>query len=420
MYTAVSFALYLSGVPYANALVPALVTTVASMAAGIGILHVARRRDTPVDGGSPAIITVGVGLAVAQMCITIWMALHSLLRDVDAWLVWGFKARLFALGNPPAGYFHHLAWPMHPDYPLNLPLVEALFLRLPDPFGLHLAALVSTAFLGSLLLLYYAGLGRLYGRDMAAVATGALAAVPSLSQWSARAYADVPVAMYSGAAALYLILWWRLRRPIDLFLAGLLVGGAAWTKKEGFPVALLLLLTCGAAELLSGDAPLARRAINILSVGVAAMALPLPWFIFTQTTRPLGGDFLPLTFAVFTAHASRLFHILQLFGQETLSVDHWSLFWITLGAIVVIALPRLSRHGRVLLTLLVAQLSVYLLGYVFSDWSSYTWHIHTSLDRLMTQAVPLGLLLIVEAVESLAPAGVTHQWYSRRGHVLEG
>ena len=48
----------------------------------------------------------GLSIVVVQMTITVWMARHSLLRYADAWNVWGYKARMFALNGPPAAYFH--------------------------------------------------------------------------------------------------------------------------------------------------------------------------------------------------------------------------------------------------------------------------------------------------------------------------
>src|SRR5581483_3868035 len=112
-----------------------------------------------------------------------------------------------------------------------------------------LAALLGPAFLAALLLLLFAGLARPHGRGAAALGVTALALVPALTAQSAGGDADVPLALYAGGAALYLLLWWRCRRPADAVLMALLAGGAAWTKKEGVAVAALLLLAYAAGEL---------------------------------------------------------------------------------------------------------------------------------------------------------------------------
>jgi hypothetical protein len=47
--------------------------------------------------------------------------------------------------------------------------------------------------------------------------------------------------------------------------------------------------------------------------------------------------------------------------------------------------------------LLLGQFGIYVVAFVFSDWQPYTAHVQTSLDRLLVQAVPLALLLLIEA-----------------------
>jgi len=259
LYTSVYFVLYLIGVPLGVAVAPALVIAVAGVTAGVIALRGAWDRDTAARAGAAdgplVVVAAGLGIAVIQTAVTVWVALNSLLRYDDAWTVWATKALLFVYNGPPPGYFHRQPYESHPNYPLNLPLAEALFFRLPDPLGPRLAALVSTACLVALLLLFYAGLTRLYGRAVAALAVGALTVVPSLPRFAGYGYADIPVALYGGGAALYLLLWRRLHRRVDLVLMGALAGGAIWTKKEGLPIALLTLLALAVGEARRGGAP---------------------------------------------------------------------------------------------------------------------------------------------------------------------
>jgi len=408
LYTSVYFVLYLIGIPLSAAVAPALVVAVAGVTIGMIALRRARARDAgdsdDTPDGAPALVVVGLGIAAVQTVVTVWIALGSLLRFDDAWTVWATKALLFVYNGPPPGYFHQQPYASHPNYPLNLPLAEALFFRLPAPLGLRLAALVSTACLIALLLLFYGGLTLLYGRALGALAVGALTIVPSLPRFAGYGYADVPVALYGGGAALYLLLWRRRRRRVDLVLMGLLAGGAIWTKKEGLPIALLLLLALAITEARRRDAPLRGRGgriANVLRATAATLALSGPWLLFTAVARPVGSDFQPLTPAVFVANAHRLPHIVARFVQETGKVDRWSLLWMLLALVLIGMARRLSPCGRLLAALLAAQLGVYLVGYVFSDWLSYDDHIGSSLNRLMIQAVPLAVLVIVEAVHPL-------------------
>ncbi|HKO23897.1 MAG TPA: hypothetical protein VJY65_04060, partial [Chloroflexota bacterium] len=330
LFTAISFALYMGGMASRDAVAPALVLALAGVAAGARALRKARHGDPSVKGGgSRAAVMAGLGMAAVQVALAAWTAVRSPLASFDAWSVWAFKARMFALGGPRPGYFRDpVTLHTHPDYPLNLPLAEAALFRVPGALGVTLAGLLGPACLAALLLLFYAGLARLYGRPIAALLTGALSFVPALPLQASGGDADVPLAMYAGASALYLLLWWRRGRPADAVLMGLLAGGAAWTKKEGLPVAALLVLAFAAGEILRRDRGPRARARTALVVILGVVALPLPWLLFTHLVHPLPRDFLPLTPAVFVAHAGRLPHIATLFVLQMLAFKNWSLLWV--------------------------------------------------------------------------------------------
>jgi hypothetical protein len=134
---------------------------------------------------------------------------------------------------------------------------------------------------------------------------------------------------------------------------------------------------------------------------LGAAALPLPWLLFTHIVHPLGRDFLPLTPAVFVAHAGRLPHIATFVVLQMLAFQNWSLLWVALAGTLLLVARRLIPSGRGLLLLLLGQLSIYVVAFVFSDWQPYTAHVQTSLDRLLVQTVPLALLLLVEATSAL-------------------
>ena len=404
LFTSLLFALYLGGALSTATTWGALALAVAAVASGAGALARTRRGGADAERGRGAVMAVGLALAAAQVAFATWMTLRSPLFFWDAWTTWGFKARMFALGGPPRSYFQDGYTSFtHPDYPLNLPLAESALLRFGGPLGLPLAGLLGPACLLALLLLVYAGLSRLYGRSTAALAAGTLAFVPDLTHWAAMGYADVPLAMYAGAASLYLLLWWRQRRLVDALLMGLLAGAAVWTKKEGMVIAALLVLVHAGGEVLRRDARVGARLCSSVQAILAALAVPLPWLLFKATTDPIGVDYRPLTPAWFLAHLGRLPTIVVLVGREMLDLPHWSLFWVALAGLPVVTVWWLSACGRGLLALLLGQVGIlYTLPFVFSAWQPYTEHIHLSADRLLVQAAPLALLLFVETVDALS------------------
>lgn len=407
LFSALLFVLYLAHVAIVSAIFVALPATLLVLIGGAFVLYAARDARPGVgdtDRGATMIVIAGLGIAGAQVALSSWMAWRSPLAGYDAWALWSMKARMLALGRLPLSYFTHPAL-THPEYPLNLPLAEAALFQLPDALGTHLAALIGPACLGALILLFYAGLTRLYGRGVAAVAAALLALAPMLPAQASLGYADVPLTMYAGGASLYLLLWWRLRRPADAILMGVLAGGAIWTKKEGSIVAALVLLAYCVSEMSRVGIPWRGRLRGMGQVILATVALSLPWLLFTALHRAPAGDFLPMTPHVFLAHMSRLPQILLFLVGQLMTFDEFGLFWVGVAGVLLLFARRLSRYGYGLLFILLGQLSIYTVSYVFSGWNPYIDHITTSLYRLVMQAVPLALLLLAEVTYVIVYAG---------------
>jgi hypothetical protein len=162
-------------------------------------------------------------------------------------------------------------------------------------------------------------------------------------------------------------------------------------------------------EQLRRHARVAARLWSSIRLVLAALVVPLPWLLslpwlfFKSTTQPIGIDYRPLIPAWFVAHRGRLPTIVLFVGREMLDLPHWSLFWVALAGLPVATVRWLSPCGRGLLVLLLAQVGVlYTLPFVFSAWQPYTLHVQLSADRLLVQAAPLALLLVVETVDALS------------------
>jgi len=399
MFTSILFALYLAGVPCAVGVLPATLCAIGGVGLVVRFVGVARQEpSSAIAAGRTGALLAALGITAGQVALATWMALRTPFAGEDSWAFWGLKARMFAGDGLPPSYFHDPTFLYtHPDYPLNMPLAEGTIFRLEGGWGEPLAALFGPACLAALALLFAVGLARLYGCAVAALGLTMLVLIPLVSASAASDYADLPLAMYLGSAALYLLLWWRGHQPCDAVVMGLLLGGAIWTKKEGTAVAAVALALYVAGEMLRRHVSPSLRMRRLGWAIVPALALPLPWELLLHGTRPLGRDFLPLTPMNLVGHLDRLPGIAAEFVLQMLSLAHWSLFWGMVGIVVALTIRRLSWPGYGLLALLIGQLSVYGCSYILSSWGDYRIHIWTSLDRLLLQAVPVALLLLVEA-----------------------
>lgn len=408
--TAVYFICYLCALPMVACVAVAVVTTCLLTAVTWRLTMLPRCAANVVQQSRTVIYgrLVAAACAMLPLAATAWMAVRSPLAGWDGWSIWAFKAVAFADGGPALRYFRDpTTLHTHPDYPLNVSIAESLALHLPGGLALPLATLVGPACFVALLCLVYSGLARLYGAGAAAIGTAVLAALPIFVYNVPAASADVPLALYTGGSATYLLLWWTYRQRRDALLACLLAGGAAWTKKEGLAIAAITLGVYVGFEL--WQAWRQRRLPRGAAVMplIAALAIPLPWLLFVRLVHPLPRDFDPVTLTTFIHHLARLPHVALLVGQQMLMWDNWGSFWILLGLVLVARGRDLAPAGHALIALLGGQIGLYIGVFAFSNWQSYVVHAQGTLDRLLLQATPLAVLCLVVCV--CAPRPQPHE-----------
>ncbi len=163
----------------------------------------------------------------------------------DAWAMWNYKARWFALaGASWDRLLTHGAPEIHPDYPLLLPLTIARFWLFSEGVPTQVPQ-VAAAIAGSLTMALLVGAGWVFGDVVAAVcAAGALLVMPSFLLQSAWQYADVPLSCFYLGALIAVALGVRRGGSLRWFtVAGLLAGAALWTKNEGALFAVATVVT---------------------------------------------------------------------------------------------------------------------------------------------------------------------------------
>jgi hypothetical protein len=385
---------------FSDVMILLLIPVMLGIVFGGRILYGSRIDMVPVLEPKHRIVTgASTALSCAMVVFATWRAIKSPLNAWDAWAIWAFKGRMLATGRLHFAYFHSpVTIFSHPDYPLNLPAAESVIFHTAGSHGPGFAAMLGPICFASLLLMFFAGLSRLYGSATASLVTASLSVMPRMSLYAASGLADVPLAMYAGGASLYLMLWWRFRRRIDLVVLGLLAGSAAWTKKEGTTVAFLLLAVLAASELVRQRASAREKTTNVLLTALGVAAVSVPWFLFLLAVHPLGSDVLPLTVSTFVANIHRAPTIFKFFGNQMIAIHNWGLLWAALVGALAFRFRALSKAAYSLLILLLAQLLIYAQAYVFSSWRPYTLHIQSSLDRLFLQVTPLVLLVLVEVL----------------------
>jgi hypothetical protein len=195
--------------------------------------------------GGPAAAVCLLAAALIAAGVLAEAALNPV-RDFDGRMTWDTQARyLRAAGTVDAGVLLNERWFVtHPRYPLLLPVAQVAVLEAlgADPDS-HAVRFLYAGCFAALLLVLYDGVRRAAGRRAAAVIVLAAAAIPFFVHGEGGAtstFSDLPLACFYGAACVLLLA--PRPAPGDGLAAGLLLAGAALTKDEGLPLALLALV----------------------------------------------------------------------------------------------------------------------------------------------------------------------------------
>lgn len=304
----------------------------------------------------------------------------------DAWAIWNMHARFLLRAGPAWPALMHappIGW-IHPDYPWLVPASVARLWAWSDAEMPAASALVSVelAVAGGAVLV--AGVARLRGLTPALLGGLLLVGTPFFVTFSANEHADLPLASCMLAAVVVALLGQAG------LLAGLLAGLAAWTKNEGVLFAFLF----AAVMLLARRRAETRASWRPLLLGLAVMLVPLLLFkvVLAPTNDLLASPLVARLAQAFGFERHRL--IWAALWRDGRGFGEW-----TMLPYLAMAAPFLAWRGRRRLAGLERGVPIIaalmLLGYYvvyLLTPQDLSWHLETSLVRLLLQLWPLVLL----------------------------
>jgi hypothetical protein len=200
------------------------------------------------------------------------------LLEFDGWVIWATKARaLFEFGRVYAPVFASDAYAsIHLDYPLLLPSLEAVDLRVMGSFdgtALHVQrALLLAGFAAAL----WAIVRDTSWPPVAGVCALAVVVAPEVLYQLSTNFADVPLALFVGLGVAALAVWIDSGDRAALVCAAIFLGGAGMTKNEGSLFALAAFAAAFAVVARGGRDRLRPHA----AAAAATIACQLPWRIW--------------------------------------------------------------------------------------------------------------------------------------------
>ena len=288
----------------------------------------------------------------------------SYLRPIiqyDALATWSLKAKIFWSNNKiifdqtnPYFLGYHL-----PGYPLHLPLLEVWQA---STFGRWHDGVIKIIFP-----IYYLGLLVLLGANLrrqssllkTIVFVFFLASLPLLIYHSRHDYADLILAFYLLATTVYT---WRAIKEGNYnygILASIFAVTSAWTKNEGFFLALIIIFS-GLVYLL------AQRKLRfrfLIPVSIFIILL-LPWLIF-KIYHHLGWENFGSNFQLIFQPA-----VLKNIFNTLTSTINWNIWWLVFVLGLAVNWRRVFARENLFLVV-IGSLIFYLFLYVFTPNADY-------------------------------------------------
>jgi Dolichyl-phosphate-mannose-protein mannosyltransferase len=336
-----------------------------------------------------AVIFVGV-IALYYSVIYARVAPHG---DYDAQAIWNLRARfIYRSGDVWENAFSPLInRNFHMDYPLLIPLSVVGGWNTLGGEVLRVPSVLAILFLFGMAGIVYSVIAYLRSGSQAAIACMVLLGTPGLLLFSTFQTADVPLTYFFLASAGLFVLAGNENNRGLFFLSGLMAGLSAWTKNEGLPFVMLIIIC---TLFVFG---IQHMRMNLISL-LAGMALPLLTTVLFKTVISVNNDLFTnngipeIISKIFTP--TRYIQILTHLISELFHLGNWPISIIAVLLIygwIMGTRNSDSLTEKALWVIPVSQFAVYMLIYVITPYD-LEWHLNYSMSRLLIHLFPLALL----------------------------
>ena len=291
------------------------------------------------------IILIVIAVALRWVAIAFWP-----FTAYDALWVFGYEGRLYTLLH---------AIPASIDYyPQFLPLQYTFGQLIDGSVNDHAArAVIGFTHIGSVLATYLLG-SRLFSRGVGIIASATWTLYPHVGEWSRFGDLEIPLTfMFTAAAAFFLLAWTstEIRRRYAL-IAGILLGGALWTKPTAgaFIWGVLLLLLVDLIRVRFDWRAWSPRFEVAVITGIACIPLGAIWYARNIALGHNAIDFPPAFWLTQAARSGSefgwlLLALLIFIAYRFSLLSRPSLRWSLVGLLLVLAglLPSIVTSHRI-------------------------------------------------------------------------
>lgn len=312
----------------------------------------------------------------------------------DAIAMWNTKARIIFRAGP--GWTDVFSSPLqHPDYPLLLPLSIARGWTYLGTDPTVVPSLLATLFTFGTVGLLVSALATLRSKTQGFLGGLVLLGPFTFITYGISQYADFPFGFFLLASLVLCCLQDRApeKSRSFLLLAGMTAGFAAWTKNEGLLFLLALLAARGTVVVPTAGLKVYGKQLLHFAFGLLPVLLIIFYF---KAHVPSANDIVGAQDFPSIVHklkdAARYQLILTALKNQLISLGGWepSPVYLLMLYPLCLGIKFAGRDRTGVLTSVIA-LCLVLLGYCFIYLitpNDLSWHLSTSLDRLLLQLWP--------------------------------
>jgi hypothetical protein len=362
------------------------------------------------------LIAVSVFVLVSAMISFLYVSLRNPHGGWDAWAIWNLKARFIARGTEYyTNIFSETISFSHPDYPLLLPLSIARYWKYIGNETVMVPIIVAMLFVFSTAGLIFSSLSVLRSKTQGILALVVLLSASPFVANGAFQYADVPLSFFI-LSVIVLIAMHDFIEPKKyqlLSLAGMTAGLIAWTKNEGllffvvivFMRFIVLIPFMGWKRCLRESLFFIAGAIPVLvTIIYFKIKLAPPTDIFIPSNKMAGAI---LVYQSLTEKLSDYSRYILIFNSMAKAI--WQFSSISIGIIPLLLIylfvckSNKTKQNKFSIVTFFGTLVLMMAGYFFIYLISpydLSWHLGTSLDRLILQLWPSFVFLLFFVVRT--------------------
>jgi len=302
----------------------------------------------------------------------------------DSWWLWNYHARFLTHEN--IKYISHQTKITHPDYPLMLPGMIALFWQLFHTQNLIIPYIIGLFVTIIIPVILYLDLYKknflIAGLVLLLIATDDIYLRFGLMQ-----YADIPLGLFFLCA--FVCVQYAKENTTFITLTAIFLGCCIWTKNEG--IMLSLIFTLFHAKTLFTN--------NRWKHFIAGFAIPLAILIGYKYAMPATDLIKEQNHKTLTQFLD--WNRYKLIWQYLWDNINGDFFYIKIGTILygIICFVEKKMPDKNILILLCCLIAVFFV-FVFTT-KTLQWHLETSMDRVLAQLMPAFVYVIAIQLSKL-------------------